>query len=253
MLRDKLFKDLLKNKKNLEIRNQIITLHLPLIKKLVYQFKYYPKFLTKEDLYQEGILGLIKAINNYKDFGYDFIAYATPTIKSSINELIRKSHSPSIPQKKTKLKNISFEEEQYIQHNYNKNLNPHQLWLKQVKHELLIKKLKTKLNKNELDIICLKFGISLENNNESHQPLLTNNAIPHKLNLKLSQIEDLKDKAIRKLNSNYKIKENKNCFCKIQLIGNISPNIEKQYINMNNDQIPKIDFHLETKNKDKVQ
>ncbi|WP_017191699.1 sigma factor, partial [Poinsettia branch-inducing phytoplasma] len=61
MLRQKLFKDFLKNKKNLEIRNQLIELHLPLVKKLAYHFKYYPKVLTKEDLYQEGILGLIKA------------------------------------------------------------------------------------------------------------------------------------------------------------------------------------------------
>ncbi|WP_017193612.1 sigma factor, partial [Vaccinium witches'-broom phytoplasma] len=81
MLREKLFKDFLKNKKNLEIRNQLIELHLPLVKKLTYQFKYYPKVLTKEDLYQEGVLGLIKSLNNYQDLGYGFIAYATPTIK----------------------------------------------------------------------------------------------------------------------------------------------------------------------------
>ncbi|WZX02072.1 DNA-directed RNA polymerase specialized sigma subunit-like protein [Candidatus Phytoplasma asteris] len=78
MLREKLFKDFLKNKKNLEIRDQLIELHLPLVKKLVYQFKYYPKFLTKEDLYQEGVLGLIKSLANYEDLGYDFIAYANP-------------------------------------------------------------------------------------------------------------------------------------------------------------------------------
>ncbi|XFE94720.1 hypothetical Protein psc5_00110 [Candidatus Phytoplasma solani] len=47
--------------------------------------------MTKEDLYQEGVLGLIKALDNYQDLGYDFIAYATPTIKSEIRELIRKS------------------------------------------------------------------------------------------------------------------------------------------------------------------
>uniref|UniRef100_UPI000365A596 sigma-70 family RNA polymerase sigma factor n=1 Tax=Italian clover phyllody phytoplasma TaxID=1196420 RepID=UPI000365A596 len=82
MLREELFKDFLKNKKNLEIRNQLIELHLPLVKKLAYNFKYYPKVLTRDDLYQEGVLGLIKALNNYQDLGYDFIAYATPTIKS---------------------------------------------------------------------------------------------------------------------------------------------------------------------------
>jgi RNA polymerase sigma factor (sigma-70 family) len=207
MLRQKLFKDFLKNKKNLEIRNKLIELHLPLVKKIVYQFKYYPKFLTKEDLYQEGILGLIKALNNYQDLGYDFIAYATPTIKSSINKLIRKSHSPSIPQKTTKPNNISFKEEQYIQPNWDKILNPHQLWLKQVKHELLIKKLKTKLSKNEFNVICLNFGISLENNNKPNQQPLSNHAIAQKLNLTLRQIENLKKDAIKKLNLNYKNKE----------------------------------------------
>lgn len=204
MLREELFKEFLKNQKNLEIRNQLIELHLPLVKKLTYQFKYYPRVLTKEDLYQEGVLGLIKALNNYQDLGYDFISYATPTIKSEIRELIRKSHSPSIPQKTTKPNNISFKEEQYIQPNWNKTLNPHQLWLKQVKHELLIKKLKTKLSKNQFNVICLSFGISLENNNEpNHQPL-SNQEIAQKLNLKISQIEDLKNKAIQKLSPNNK-------------------------------------------------
>ncbi|MFG6084464.1 hypothetical Protein psc1_02310 [Candidatus Phytoplasma solani] len=85
MLREELFKEFLKNQKNLEIRNQLITLHLPLVKKLVYQFKYYPKLLTKEDLYQEGILGLIKALNNYQDLGYDFISYATLRCSKSLD------------------------------------------------------------------------------------------------------------------------------------------------------------------------
>lgn len=109
MLREELFKDFLKNKKNLEIRNQLIELHLPLIKKIVQKFKYYPRVLTKEELYQEGVLGLIKALNHYQDLGYDFIAYATPTIKSEIREIIRKSHSPSIPQKIIKLITFLFE------------------------------------------------------------------------------------------------------------------------------------------------
>ncbi|QKX95566.1 single-stranded DNA-binding protein [Candidatus Phytoplasma asteris] len=40
---------------------------------------------------------------------------------------------------------------------------------------------------------------------------------------------------------------------KVQLIGNIAHNLEKQYINSNNNQIPKIDFNLAINNKDKVQ
>ncbi|MDO8059379.1 sigma-70 family RNA polymerase sigma factor ['Crotalaria aegyptiaca' phytoplasma] len=102
MLRQALFKEFLKNKKNLAIRDQLIELHLPLVKKLVYQFQYYPRVLTKEDLEQEGILGLMKALDHYEDLSYDFITYAIPVIKFEISELIRKSHSPAIPQKKHK-------------------------------------------------------------------------------------------------------------------------------------------------------
>ncbi|MBP5836234.1 single-stranded DNA-binding protein [Candidatus Phytoplasma meliae] len=39
---------------------------------------------------------------------------------------------------------------------------------------------------------------------------------------------------------------------KVQLIGRITHNLEKQYINSNNEQIPKIDFNLAINNKDKV-
>jgi RNA polymerase sigma factor (sigma-70 family) len=194
MLIEKLFKEFLKNKNNLEIRNKLIEIYLPLVKKISFKFKYYPKLLQKKDLYQEGVLGLIKSLDNYQDLGYNFIAYAIPTIKSSINELIRKSHSPSIPQKTSKSDNISFKEEQYKPDRIN-NLNPHQLWFKQVKHELLIKKIKKKLSKNEFNIIFLSFGI----HSEIRQPNLTNHAIASKLNLKLSQVENIKKIAINKL------------------------------------------------------
>ncbi|BAD04785.1 DNA-directed RNA polymerase specialized sigma [Onion yellows phytoplasma OY-M] len=203
MKRKDLFLLFLKNKKNFEIRDQLIELHLPLVKKISSKFKYYPKLLTKEDLYQEGVLGLIKALDNYQDLGYDFIAYATPTIKSTINELIRKSHSPSIPQKTTKPNNISFKEQHYEPDRIT-NPNPHQLWLKQVNHEQLIKKLKSKLSKNEFNVICLSFGITLENITKNHQPTFTNQEIAQKLNLNLRQVETIKNIAIRKLSPNNK-------------------------------------------------
>nr|WP_227807409.1 hypothetical protein [Mulberry dwarf phytoplasma] len=50
MLRQKLFKDFLKSKNNLTIRDQLIEMHLPLVKKIVKQFKYFPKALQREDL-----------------------------------------------------------------------------------------------------------------------------------------------------------------------------------------------------------
>ncbi|QTX02595.1 DNA-directed RNA polymerase sigma-70 factor [Candidatus Phytoplasma luffae] len=198
MLRKKLFKDFLKNKKNLEIRDQLIDLHLPLINKIVGKFKYYPKLLQKQDLYQEGVLGLTKALSNYQDLGYDFIAYAKPTIKSEINELIRKSYSPSIPQKSTKPNNISFQEEKYQPYKIS-NPNPHQLWLKQTNHECLLKKLKKKLSKTGFNIICLSFGITLDNINETYQRPHTNQEIALKINLKLQTIINIKKIAILKL------------------------------------------------------
>ncbi|GAK73647.1 sigma-70 family RNA polymerase sigma factor ['Chrysanthemum coronarium' phytoplasma] len=198
MLREELFKDFLKNKKNLEIRNQLIDLHLPLVNKLVKQFKYYPRVLQKEDLYQEGVLGLIKALNHYQDLGYDFIAYATPTIKSEIREIIRKSHSPSIPQKNHKKDNLSFQEDFCEPHQINK-LNPHQLWLKQVNHEIFLKKMKAKLSETEFKIIHLSFGVPLGNINEDYQICYTNAEIAEKLNLSLKQIENIKNIAIKKL------------------------------------------------------
>nr|WP_017192598.1 sigma-70 family RNA polymerase sigma factor [Milkweed yellows phytoplasma] len=199
MLRQELFKDFLKNKKNLTIRHQLINLHLPLAKKLVSKFKYYPRVLKKDDLYQEGVLGLIKALDKYVDLGYDFIAYATPTIKSEIRELIRKSHSPSIPQKTHKTNNTSFQEEKHSLEKLNRSPNPHQLWLKQANHELLLNKLKTKLSKKEFNIIRLSFGIPLGNINEDYQPSYSNHEIAYKLNLTLRQVEALKNIAINKL------------------------------------------------------
>uniref|UniRef100_UPI000371E0EC sigma-70 family RNA polymerase sigma factor n=1 Tax=Vaccinium witches'-broom phytoplasma TaxID=85642 RepID=UPI000371E0EC len=188
----------LKNKKNLTIRYQLIDLHLPLVNKLVKQFKYYPRVLQKKDLYQEGILGLIKALNHYQDLGYDFISYATPTIKSEIRELIRKSHSPSIPQKNHKTNNLSFQEKTYEPNKIN-NPNPHQLWIKQVNHEIFLKKMKAKLSKTEFKIIHLSFGVPLGNINEDYQRCYNNAKIAEKLNLSLKQVKNMKEKAIKKL------------------------------------------------------
>ncbi|CAM11593.1 RNA polymerase sigma factor [Candidatus Phytoplasma australiense] len=149
MLRQKLFKDFLKNKNNLAIRDQLIKMHFPLVKKIANKFKYFPKSLQREDLYQEGILGLIKSLDNYEDLGYDFIAYATPTIKGEITELIRGLQTTSTPikvfRKEKQTSNIPFEENQPQSIN-NNNLNPHQIWLNQANHELFLKKLKNILN-----------------------------------------------------------------------------------------------------------
>ncbi|QYC31178.1 sigma-70 family RNA polymerase sigma factor [Paulownia witches'-broom phytoplasma] len=202
MLREELFKDFLKNKKNLAIRDQLIEMHLPLVKKIVKKFKYFPKALQREDLYQEGVLGLIKALNNYQDLGYDFIVYATPTIKGEITELIRglqtTSTSREVFRKEKQVSNIPFEETQPQTININ-ILNPHQIWLKQVNHELFIQKIKSILNTQEFEIIRLSFGIPLKNQNQYPQIEYSNKDIGKMLNLSSRQVEITKTKAINKL------------------------------------------------------
>ncbi|AGL90380.1 sigma-70 family RNA polymerase sigma factor [Candidatus Phytoplasma australiense] len=207
MLRQKLFKDFLKNKNNLAIRDQLIKMHFPLVKKIANQFKYFPKALQREDLYQEGILGLIKALNNYQYLGCDFIAYANPTIKGEITELIRGLQTTSISRevfrKEKQADNIPFEENQPQSIN-NNNLNPHQIWLNQANHELFLKKLKNILNPQEFEIIKLSFGVPLGNINEEPQIEYSNKNIGQMLNLSSRQVEIIKTKAIAKLKKIYK-------------------------------------------------
>ncbi|AGL90084.1 sigma-70 family RNA polymerase sigma factor [Candidatus Phytoplasma australiense] len=243
MLRQKLFKDFLKNKellheinkpkaqlkeekaahvatkerleeeKNyLAIRDQLIEIHFALVHKIVKDFKYFPKSLQREDLYQEGILGLIKALDNYEDLGYDFIAYATPTIKREITKLIRGLQTTSISkgvfekEKQTRqTSNIPLEEwEEATQPRWSTILNPHQLWLKQYNHELFLKNLKNILNPQEFEIIRLSFGITLGNVNEEPQIEYSNKNIGQILNLSSRQVAIIKNQAITKLQKIYK-------------------------------------------------
>ncbi|AGL89979.1 sigma-70 family RNA polymerase sigma factor [Candidatus Phytoplasma australiense] len=213
MQREKLFKDFLKNKKDLEIRDQLIEMHLPLVKKIANQFKYFPKSLQREDLYQEGILGLIKALDKYKDLGYGFygfINYAKELIKGEITELIRGLQTASTPlklvfRKEKQTSNIPFEEwEEAKQPRWSTILNPHQLWLKQDNHELFLKKLKNILNYKEFEIIKLSFGIPLGNVNEEPQIEYSNKNIGQMLNLSSRKVAIIKNKAIKKLKKIYK-------------------------------------------------
>ncbi|MDV3197694.1 MAG: sigma-70 family RNA polymerase sigma factor [Candidatus Phytoplasma australasiaticum] len=157
MPRKKLFSLFLKNKNNLSIRNQLIEVHTPLVYKIVNQFKYYPSILTKADLVQEGFLGLIRALGYYQDQGYDFIAYARPTIKFVIRELSRHSHIPLGPQKNSYVVNTNFQETIYYSF-ANYSLDPHQNWLNQVDYEFWVQKIKQNLNASEFKIIGLSFG-----------------------------------------------------------------------------------------------
>ncbi|MDV3199204.1 MAG: sigma-70 family RNA polymerase sigma factor [Sweet potato little leaf phytoplasma] len=198
MNRKTLFLLFLKDKSNFKLREKLIILHLPLVKKIVYQFKYYPRCLTRADLEQEGIGGLNKALEHYQDLGYDFLAYAKPHIKKAISEAIRKMAKA--------ITSVSLID------NYDyplapPSLNPHQLWFQQVKQELWLKKLKKHLSQREFQIICLSFGVPLSN--EDYQSCYTNTEIAEQLNLSLKQVENMKAQAMQKLKKIYQ-KERKN-------------------------------------------
>lgn len=66
----------------------LITENLPLIKSIVRRYK--NKLVEYEDLISLGTLGLVKAINNFKeDFGVKFSTYAVPMIAGEIKRFIR--------------------------------------------------------------------------------------------------------------------------------------------------------------------
>ncbi|WP_334331025.1 sigma-70 family RNA polymerase sigma factor [Candidatus Phytoplasma prunorum] len=192
MNRNELLKNFLKDKNNLALRNQIIIIHLPLVKKIVQNFKYYPRCLTRADLYQEAILGLIKTLTNYKDYGYDLIAFAKPHIRKTINELIRKINKINDLQ--------SFSENHYPATNF----NPHQLWVRQNNHQNFSLKIKSKLSQKEFKIIKLSFGIPHKNIHQNLDNAYSNSQIAKKLNLTSKQVETFKNIAIRKLKNLYK-------------------------------------------------
>ncbi|MDO8054228.1 sigma-70 family RNA polymerase sigma factor ['Opuntia sp.' phytoplasma] len=195
MNRKTLFLLFLKDKSNFKLREQLIILHLPLVKKLVYQFKYYPRCLTRADLEQEGMSGLSKALDHYQDLGYDFLAYAKPHIQKAISEAIRKM-TKSIPL-------VSWADH-YHYPLTSPLLTPHQYWLKQGHHELFLKKMKTTLSTKEFKIIHLSFGIILGNIHENYQSCYTNKEIAEQLNLTLRQVANIKEKAIKKLKKIYR-------------------------------------------------
>ncbi|MDO8060280.1 sigma-70 family RNA polymerase sigma factor [Candidatus Phytoplasma citri] len=195
MPRKRLFSLFLKDKNNLSIRNKLIEVHAPLVYKIVNQFKYYPSILNKSDLIQEGFLGLIRALGYYQDQGYDFIAYARPTIKFVIRELIRNSHIPIVPQKNYFIINTNFQETIYYSlANY--SLNPHQNWLKQTYYEFWIKKIRKTLNSSEFKIISLSFGFF---NDFSCHKKISYREIAFSLNINPKEVQKIRKNAIQKL------------------------------------------------------
>ncbi|WEX20422.1 MAG: sigma-70 family RNA polymerase sigma factor [Candidatus Phytoplasma citri] len=207
---EKLLTLFLKDKKNLKLRDKIIKNYEELVWKIVHSYKYYPKVLEKQDLFQEGILGLMKALERYENMGFSFMNYVIDIIKFEIRELIRKSHIPSIPERKVKEErktdNEEFREE-ITPLTFSKVLNPHQYWLRAVKHEFFMKKLKKNLSDTEFKIICLAFGITSGNINYDYQPAYSNSDLSKMLFLTKTQVERIKNKALTKIKKIFKKQE----------------------------------------------
>lgn len=78
---------------NIEERNEKIQSNLYLVRRIVSQYNFVEKNLH-QDLYQEGNIGLIKAVEKYKEsFNVKFSTYASFRIKYNIQDYLRKNSS----------------------------------------------------------------------------------------------------------------------------------------------------------------
>jgi RNA polymerase sigma factor (sigma-70 family) len=79
------------NKRDIRIRNEIVKQNQALVSYIINKYYNNKKeySLLKEDMMQEGIIGLLSAIEGYKpDLGYRFSTYATWWIRQAINNYI---------------------------------------------------------------------------------------------------------------------------------------------------------------------
>ncbi|AGL90178.1 sigma-70 family RNA polymerase sigma factor [Candidatus Phytoplasma australiense] len=216
--KQELFQEFLKNKNNTEIRNQLVELDYPLIQKIASSFKHYPQMLQREALFQEGVLSLIKVIDRYDPTGRnggEFIEYATKNIKSDIRDLIQSCHPSSMPRKENKIKKVDFEEwEEATQPKWDKILNPHQQWLKQVHHDIFLQILTKNLTDKQFDVINWSLGVSPKDVEDNDKVIHSNQEIAEELekkynkNFSLRQVEQIKTQAIAKLQKIFKKGEN---------------------------------------------
>ncbi|MDV3168230.1 MAG: sigma-70 family RNA polymerase sigma factor, partial [Candidatus Phytoplasma stylosanthis] len=114
------------------------------------------------------------------------------------------------PQRKAKEERKS-DNEEFREENtpltFSKILNPHQYWLRAVKHEFFIQKLKKNLSDTEFKIICLAFGITSGNINHDYQLSYSNSDLSKMLILTKTQVKKIKNKALTKLKKIFKKRE----------------------------------------------
>lgn len=74
-----------------EAENELLNRFIPLVKNVAARF-----FLSggeSEDLVQEGMVGLLSAINSFEKAGASFSTYAYTCVRNSIVDAVKKSHS----------------------------------------------------------------------------------------------------------------------------------------------------------------
>ncbi len=77
--------------KNPRLKGKIVEHYAPLIKNIVGRFNVqYSTTLTQEDLYQYGILGLLKALERFKSNGVPFHAFAYKRIYGEVVDALRR-------------------------------------------------------------------------------------------------------------------------------------------------------------------
>lgn len=73
--------------------------------RLIYKLTYYFDSQNKDDLFQAGSMGLIKAYKNYnKDYGIKFTTYAYPYILGEMRKLVRQDQSLKVSTELSRLR-----------------------------------------------------------------------------------------------------------------------------------------------------
>ena len=176
-----------------EARNMLIEHNLRLVAHIV---KKYSQAEEADDLISVGSLGLIKAINSYKEgLGTQFSTYAAKCIENEILMLLRvnKKHkndcsiddilSSDEESNSITVMDLAFEENNDV----SKSVEDIVL------NEKLYKILDKNLSKRELQIITMRYGLK-------NTPALTQREVASKLGISRSYISRLEKKALKTLN-----------------------------------------------------
>lgn len=158
--------------KDKKTKNKLIYANLKLVLSIVK--KYNTKKEHLEDLFQVGVIGLIKAIENFNPtYNLKFSTYAVPLILGEIKKYIRDSSTIKIPRT---LRDIAYkviiEKEDYIKH-YNKEPDIQYLSDKlKINEYLIVEALSSMQNVTSLSVEIQNDGksaIDLESQIQDHQ------------------------------------------------------------------------------------